>query len=347
MPGYISEFNFFGTDDTEFVEVAIPAGTDTSTYEVYFYQANGTIYASFSLGSPVATMSGYDIYLIDAATPGFESGGDSMGMFYADDAIALYDGSSVVQFSSWAGNTVTATEGPAAGATSTNVGTISTMGNSLQSDDGGASYYEQSNTNEGSIPACYAQGTLIETPDGPRRVETLCVGDHVLDENRVTREIIWVWTGDQALESGADDQTPVLIGAHALGKGQPCADLIVSPHHRMLLHGSVLAPAKALTGLRGIRRMRGKRAVTWVHFACEAHHVVTANGARSESLLLGPMVVKGLARRDRLRLIGYFGADRCRSFEFALNGPAAYRCLTVRETKAWLEQARLIEKRRA
>lgn len=335
MPGYISEFNYYGLDSEEFVEIAIPAGTDASSYEIYIYQADGTIFRSFPLGSPVATMSGQDIYLIDAATPSFDSGGDPTGMFYPDDAIALYDGSSVLQFVSWGGNTIVGAEGPANGMASTSVGTITAFGNSLQSDNGGVSYYEQTADNPGSIPACYGPGTLIATPQGARRVETLKVGDALLDETGYARKIVWVWSGDEPLEGSLRDAAPVLIAAHALGLGRPSADLIVSPQHRILLGGDVLAPAKALTSLKGVRRMRGKTSITWYHFACEKHHIVTANGAQSESLLLGPMVVKGLPRRERLRLYALFGR---KNYE-PLNGPAARRCLTVRQARAWIKQA--------
>ncbi|WP_274961100.1 hypothetical protein [Lentibacter algarum] len=146
----------------------MPAGTDVSSYSVIFYQFNGTIYNGFSLGTSVATMNGHDIYVINNSTLGFNTG-DPMGMFYADDAIALFDGSAVIQFISWAGNTVTAVQDPANGLTSTEVGFTATQGNSLQSDDGGLTYYEQTSVNQGSIPACYATGMLLLTPQAVER----------------------------------------------------------------------------------------------------------------------------------------------------------------------------------
>ena len=89
MPAYISEFSYFGTSSTEFIEIAVPTGTDVSSYSVILYQFDGTIYNGFSLGTSVAAMNGHDIYLINSSTPGFSTG-DPMGMFYADDAIGLY-----------------------------------------------------------------------------------------------------------------------------------------------------------------------------------------------------------------------------------------------------------------
>ena len=151
MAGYISEFQYYGNSSEEFIEVALPTGTDPSGYGVTIYMADGTVYTSFPLGSSVGTMAGHDVYVIDQSTPGFSTG-DSMGNMYPDDALALTDGGgTVVQFISYWSNTVTATEGPAVGATSTDVGTTD-PGQSLQSDDGGASYFVQSSPNSGSIP---------------------------------------------------------------------------------------------------------------------------------------------------------------------------------------------------
>ena len=67
------------------------------------------------------------------------------------------------------------------------------------------------------------------------------------------------------------------------------------------------ASAKSLTGLSGIRHMKGKSQITWVHFACDQHEVVRANGCWTESLLLGPMVVNGLSPTERQALANIFG----------------------------------------
>ena len=333
MAGYISEFNYYGDSNLEFIEVALPQGTDPSDYTVTIYDYNGNVVNSFSLGTSVATIAGQDVYLIDSSSPGFPTA-DPTGNLYPDDAISLDDGTSVVQFISYWGNTVTATEGPANGLTSTDVGTITT-GESLQSDNGGTSYYEQSTDNPGSIPACYAPGTLIETVDGPRAVEQLMVGDLVLDETGKPHPIRWIWSGTEALEPDNDSKAPVLISQGALGPGCPARDLIVSGQHRILLNNqdvydllqsAVFFPAKALTVLPGIRFMLGKRVIEWWHFACDRHLVITAEGALSESLLLGPMVVRSLNHRQRLQVTRVFGRNETADGA-PLNGAPAYPCM--------------------
>jgi len=187
-----------------------------------------------------------------------------------------------------------------------------------------------------SLP-CYAPGTLIDTPDGPRAVETLMPGDRVMTLDHGPQPILWTSLATQPLAEAEVEARPVLIKAGALGHNLPAQDLIVSPQHRILVGGAgqlqpifgsvALVPAKSLTSLRGIRHMMGKTSITWVHFACDRHEVVYANGCLSETLLLGPMVVNGLPSAERRALTDIFGPAPAP--DVALNGPPARDCLTV------------------
>ncbi len=312
MPGYISEFDYFGTDPDEFIEIAVPTGTDVSSYTLVFYQADGTIYSTVSLGSVVTTIDGQDVYVVDISNPGFDSGGDAMGMFYPDDAIALVDDSNaVLQFISWEGNTVSAIEGPASGQTSTNVGTTSGDG-SLQSDDGGATYYAQSSSNKGTIP-CFAAGTRILCESGEVTVEDLRPGMRVMTLQNGLQPLRWVWSGTQVPDAeDAEGALPILISAAALGGEQPKTDLIVSGQHRILMgaqnqmqqHITTPALCKAilLTQFPGIRIMHGKKRVKWFHLLFDRHEIIQANGCAAESLLLAPMVLERMGRRVQRQL---------------------------------------------
>jgi hypothetical protein len=340
MPGYISEFQYFGDSDVEFIEIAVPTGTDVSAYSVVVYNEDGTVHGTFGLGGLQSTNGGNDVYLINDSTPGWLAADTGFqGTLDGNAAIALVDDTStVLQFTSYATSyegSFTATEGPAAGMTSVDAGNAG-PGKSLQSDDGGNSYYVQNTPNAGAIP-CYAPGTMIDTPDGPQAVETLKVGDLVMTLDHGPQPIRWVHSGDQPLEAAEVDAKPVLIAAGALGPGLPAQDLIVSPQHRILVGGhrqlqgrfktEAFAPAKSLTRLPGIRHMKGKTTITWIHFACDRHEIVTANGCLSESLLLGPMVVKGLTAAERQAVIDIFGPAP--TPDAALNGPPALECLKV------------------
>lgn len=184
---------------------------------------------------------------------------------------------------------------------------------------------------------CFAEGTHIATPDGPIAIEALRPGDLVNTMDHGAVPIRWVRSDTQPLEDEAIDAKPVLISAGSLGHGRPSADMIVSPQHRIFVGGQgqldalftteAFAPAKALTGLPGIRHMNGRQSIQWVHFVCDAHEIVLANGCWSESLLLGPIVLDLLTYQQRQALLHLFGPPV--TPDAALNGPPARDCYTV------------------
>ena len=92
---------------------------------------------------------------------------------------------------------------------------------------------------EADIVPCFTPGTLIETPDGPRPVETLSAGDMVLTLDNGPRRLTWAGrTHVPSLRLALHPQLrPVLIRAHALGRGRPARDMQVSPQHRILVDG--------------------------------------------------------------------------------------------------------------
>lgn len=86
---------------------------------------------------------------------------------------------------------------------------------------------------------------------------------------------------------------PIRLRGNALGLGRPEDDLIVSPHHRMLVRGpaaqalfgtpEVLVRAADLVNGRSVIVDRSLRDVTYVHSLLPAHQVIWANGLESES----------------------------------------------------------------
>ncbi len=335
MSGYISEIRYADNHVRDFIEVAAPTGTDTTGWSVAFYNQEGTLNTAFDLGGVVSTTAGKDVYVIDNNTSGFENLGATKGY-------ALVDGTgTVVQFISFS-STITAVDGPAAGLTATQYGDLTDAGSgaSMETTDRGATYSAQYAPNPGTI-SCYAPGTWIDTPYGPRAVETLAPGDLVLTCDHRPQPIRWTCSGDHPLEGVENEAKPVQIKAGALGRGLPSQDLIVSPQHRIFVGGAgqldaiftseAFVPAKSLTALPGIRHMNDRKKIVWIHFACDRHEVITANGCLSESLLLGPMVVNGLNATERHAAIDIFGPAP--SPGAALNGSPARACLTVGAAK--------------
>lgn len=142
---------------------------------------------------------------------------------------------------------------------------------------------------------CFAAGTMISTPGGPRPVEALEAGDRILTRDDGPQELIW--TGCRQM-SGArlfamPHQRPVRIRAGALELGRPDEDLVVSPQHRVLVRGpaacalfgedEVLVAAEDLINDRTILVDHALRRVTYVHLMLSRHQVVWANGVETES----------------------------------------------------------------
>ncbi len=115
---FINEFHYdnIGSDSNQFVEVAVPvARVDLSALTLTLYNGGlGTTYGgpfslrTFSRGD---TVGGKSLYILDVS---LQNG--------APDGLALADGTDVLQFLSYEGD-FTATNGVAAGLTSTDIGT--------------------------------------------------------------------------------------------------------------------------------------------------------------------------------------------------------------------------------
>lgn len=342
MAVYISELRYDGKAPDDFVEVTAPAGIDVSGYTLAFY--NGSNHASsFALGAPTQTIAGQSAYLVDKSDAGFLD-------FKPDWGVALVDpNGDVIQFLTVEGRITVANNGPAAGLTSTDLGSSGGSGTSFVSAEDGLSYTAQGAPSPGTIP-CFDAGTLIDTPRGPCAVETLRPGDLVRTYDCGDMPVLWTRSSTHCLEGKDSASAPILVGKGALGPGRPDRDLVISPQHRILVGGAgqlptlvdheALSPAKALAGLRGIRRMHGRRTVRWVHFALETHQIVRSNGCYTESLLLGPMVLGRLSNRQRDHLRSVFRpGDRTH-----WNGKVARPCLKVREVA---ERVRLLRGGRA
>ncbi len=135
---WINEFHYdnASTDTGEFIEIAGTAGLDLSGWAVYGYNGNGgTVYSTVNLSGVLADQQG-GFGTLSFAMSGMQNG--------APDGLALVDDlGSVVLFISYEG-TLTATDGPASGMSSTDVGVAETtstpVGDSLQLAGSGSAY---------------------------------------------------------------------------------------------------------------------------------------------------------------------------------------------------------------
>ncbi|WP_412069758.1 CHRD domain-containing protein [Rubrivirga sp. IMCC43871] len=117
VTAFVNELHYdnASTDEGEFVEIAVPTGTDIDDLVLTLYNGNGgTAYGTFTgdTFAAGATTGGFTLYSI--GTPGIQNGAPD-GL-----ALSLADGT-VLQFLSYEG-TFTAADGPASGLTSTDIG---------------------------------------------------------------------------------------------------------------------------------------------------------------------------------------------------------------------------------
>ena len=159
-------------------------------------------------------------------------------------------------------------------------------------------------TFENTGVVCYAAGTRILTPFGEVALETLAVGDEVITCDRGAKPIRWIRRTRHTWSKAPDKDKPICIKAGALGAGLPLRDLVVSPQHRILIPDidapeGVLVPAKAMTGLKGVRQMKGRRQVDYIHLLFDRHEVILAEGIPSESFFPGDVSQHNLSAADR------------------------------------------------
>ncbi|MEM9394737.1 MAG: Hint domain-containing protein [Pseudomonadota bacterium] len=156
---------------------------------------------------------------------------------------------------------------------------------------------------------CFVAGTLIDTPDGQRAVETLQAGDLVVTRDHGSQPVRWV---GRATVPAYGDNTPILIRAGTMGN---TTDVRVSPQHRLLVTDwraelffgvpECLVAAKHLCdGLRTLP-VRDAPLVDYVHLLFDDHELVCTSGLWSESYFPGSYGLEagtGAVERELKRL---------------------------------------------
>lgn len=160
---------------------------------------------------------------------------------------------------------------------------------------------------------CLTRGTLIDTPEGPRFIETLKEGDLVNTLDHGAQPISWIGSR-KVPATGA--LAPVLIRMGALGN---LRDMWVSQNHRMLVRGpqaevlfgerDVLVAAKHLVNDHSIRIVEGGNGtgmVEYFHMLFDAHQIVFAEACPTESLYPGKEALKSVSDEARCEILTLF-----------------------------------------
>jgi hypothetical protein len=194
---------------------------------------------------------------------------------------------------------------------------------------------------------CYVAGTRIKTPTGPVAIETLKAGDQIVAEGNVPVPVLFI--GSQSFQAPSirafDKLRPIMIPESAIAPGEPSADLLVSPQHRILLRAPEL---QTLFGLDAafvaardtpFARPGPIEDTTYVHILCPTHSVIEANGCASESLYPGDTALASLSPEDAGDIRAILG--------LGISQKTAYPCLTSREAAVLREAIYSREKRSA
>jgi len=144
--------------------------------------------------------------------------------------------------------------------------------------------------------------TRIETPDGPRAVETLKAGDRIVSHGGEPATLIDVVRlvlprTDWAYAPGT---WPLRVPVGVLGNDTP---MRLSPGMRVLLPGGagLFAKISDLVGIGGVARDRPMADIRYFELHLSEHLLFQAERAWCESVPTGPRAVREQADRDTAR----------------------------------------------
>jgi len=185
---------------------------------------------------------------------------------------------------------------------------------------------------------CFTRGTIIDTPFGPRAVETLKAGDLVTTRDTGPQPIAWTRSRTTPCTPAT---TPIQFEMGSIdGLSAP---LKISPQHKMLvshfacdlLFGQNIVFCTAQHMLNDRIKRVAQKIVTYVHITLDTHQMITANGVETESFLSGP---EGLKARYNASKADLFSALPVLKFDPDSHGKAAYTCLKPHENKLFMEK---------
>lgn len=142
----------------------------------------------------------------------------------------------------------------------------------------------------GGVITCYLAGSMIQTPDGEKAVETLQSGDLVktyLNGQEVIAPLVWTGKAHITVDTNLPDDTagyPVRIIKNAIADGVPSRDLLVTAEHCLFLNGA-FTPVRMLVNRQSIFYDHSITEYDYFHIETEAHAIIKANGVLTETYL--------------------------------------------------------------
>ena len=133
---------------------------------------------------------------------------------------------------------------------------------------------------------CFYPGTLVRTPDGEVRVESLARGDLVMTSDGRTLPVSWL--GRQTVSRRFADPLrvlPIRIKAGALAENVPSRDLLLSPDHAVLVDGALIQAGGLINGTSIVRETNTPPVFTYYHVEVDDHSLILAENTPAETFV--------------------------------------------------------------
>jgi hypothetical protein len=154
---------------------------------------------------------------------------------------------------------------------------------------------------------CFLRGTLIDTPDGQKKVEDLLIGDLVttIGGARPVQFISsYSYRKADPSRDWVADVKPVVVRKSAISDNVPSRDLYMTRAHALYLDGMLIPVCNLINGSTiVVHDAEDISELEYFHVKFESHDVIFAEGAPCESLLTVSESAKNFA--DYYRIHGF------------------------------------------
>jgi hypothetical protein len=155
---------------------------------------------------------------------------------------------------------------------------------------------------------CFLKGTLIDTPEGQKKVEDLLIGDLVTTIGGAARPVQFIgaysYRKADPSRDWVEDVKPVVVRKSAISDNVPNRDLYMTRAHALYLDGMLIPVCNLINGSTiVVDDAEDLSELEYFHVKFESHDVIYAEGAACESLLTVSESAKNFA--DYYRAHGF------------------------------------------
>jgi len=159
---------------------------------------------------------------------------------------------------------------------------------------------------------CFLKGTLIDTPDGQKKIEDLLIGDLVTTIGGAARPVQFIsaysYKKADPCRDWVEDVKPVVVRKSAISDNVPNRDLYMTRAHALYLDDMLVPVCNLINGSTiVVDDAEDLSELEYFHVKFESHDVIYAEGAACESMLTVSESAKNFA--DYYRAHGFPESD--------------------------------------